>query len=447
MPSTALPPATTPEGEAPSAGTGRKTAGVPRLEALVRRAADPVPGRVRGFGLYWAGTFVLMGAWGWTFPLMGVYLYEAGLTLGFIGAAQALTGLLTFLSQAPLGHLSDRVGSRRRFLVTAVAATAPLHAVLPFTRHPALLALLVAAAGVATAAYTTMMFASVSSLARPEGSGRTFSAYRVSGSIGWALTSLSLRWVLGSIGVRGAYLLSAAAHLLTALALWRWLPEPPPPQAVPVGPSPDPDASGARRVVLPGPRAVLRMADVAAFLVAVSLLTFSMLAGAVYFPIFARIELGASDALFGALMAVPAAFEVPFMLWLGRAGDRRGVHGLLVVGALAGALRWALVPLAPGPAHLIPLQVLQSFSFSSMEILGVSFLARRLDAAIRGTAVGLLVSFQALGRIVAPLVAGALGEMWGIEAIFVLASAAAAAGALLLASITWGRLSGRARPA
>lgn len=416
------------------------------LEALVRRAADPMPGRWREFVLYWGATFLLMGAWGWTFPLLGVYLYQTGMGLGLIGVSQALGGLLTFLSQAPLGHLSDRAGSRQRFLVVAAAATAPLHGMLPFIRHPAVLVMVVALSSLTTAAYTTMLFASASSLARPGAPGRTFSAYRVSGSIGWTLASLSLGVLLGSMGLRGLYLLSAAVHLLTALALWRALPEP----AWPPGPTGQPavaEGNEAPPASLPGPRQVLRMTDVAVFLVAVSLLTLSTLAGAVYFPIFARVQLGASDAVFALLMALPAALEVPFMIWLGRAADRRGALGLLTAGAVAGTVRWGAVPLVHRAEYLFPLQVLQSFFFSSLEILGVSFVARRLDAAIRGTAVGLLVSFQGLGRVVAPLLAGAVGELFGVGSIFATASAAAGAGALLLAWLSRGRLGARIRSA
>jgi len=398
-----------------------------RIQQLV--GADPV--RVRGFVLLWATTLALMGAWGWTMPLVAIYLHEAGLSVGLIGTTQAITGLLTFLSQAPVGHLSDRPGWRRPLMVVAIAVTAALHGTIALTRQPLLLVAAVVIAGVAAAAYVTMMFASASSLARPEASGRAFSTYRVSGSIGWVLTSLSLGWVLGSIGVQGAFVLSALMHALAGIVLWRGLPD------MEGGPG----ARGVRRVgvgpaegqpaALPGPADVLRMADVTLFLLGIALVTLAMHMGALYFPLYTRSELGASDALFGVLMAAPAALEVPFMLWLGRASDRRGVHGLLAAGAAVGAARWALVTLAPGPLHLLPLQALQAFAFSTMEVLGVSFVARRLDPAIRGTAVGLLVSFQGLGRVVAPMTGGMLGELWGLRTVFGLAAMASAAGAAL----------------
>lgn len=384
------------------------------------RRAESAAGRA--FALLWGATLVLMGAWGWTAPLLAIYLHEAGLGLGSIGAIQAVTGIAAFLSQPWAGRLWDRWPRRRLLLVGAVAASAPVHAAVPLSRHPLALGTLVAATGVLTSVYTTLMFAAASSLAPAERSGRAFSAYRISGSIGWVLTSLSLGWVLGSIGVPGAYLLSAAAHAATALALWRWLPD--------AGLAPSRTAGGAQPTTgHVGPAGVLRMADVTLFLLGAALVTLSMQMGALYFPLYARVHLKTPDALFGVLMALPAALEVPFMLWLGRQADRRGVHGLLVAGAAVGAARWVLVTAAPGPLHLLPLQVLQSFAFSSLEILGVSFVARRLDPTIRGTGVGLLVSFQALGRIAAPLAGGAAGEAWGMRAIFVVAAGAAAAGA------------------
>ncbi len=433
----------------PPARAGRAgRAGTPgpvgaRIQYLV--GADPA--RVRGFVLLWAATLGLMGAWGWTMPLVAIYLRDAGMSLGLIGTTQALTGLLTFLSQAPVGHLSDRAGRRRTPMVGAIAVTAILHGAIALTRHPLLLAAAVAIAGVATAAYITMMFASASGLARPEASGRAFSTYRVSGSIGWVLTSLSLGWVLGSIGARGAFVLSAMMHALVGIVLWRGLPELGGDHGVRGARGRGVDPAGGHPAALPGPADVLRMADVTLFLLGIALVTLAMQMGALYFPLYTRAELGASDALFGVLMALPASLEVPFMLWLGRASDRRGVHGLLVAGASVGAARWALVTLAPGPLHLLPLQALQAFAFSSMEVLGVSFVARRLDPAIRGTAVGLLVSFQGLGRIVAPLTGGMLGELWGLRTVFGLAGLASAAGAALFVASAAVRRGRTGRPA
>lgn len=405
--------------------------------AWVRRAADPLPGRERDFALYWLASLAIFGGWGWTMPVQAVYLFEAGLSLGSIGVIQAVAGMASFACQAYLGRWSDRVARRKPFLLGALAASAPLLVVFPVARDPVVLGALITMLTVLQAAYVTMLYTSVSSLSGARGAGTTFSAYRISGSIGWVLTSLSLGWLLGWVGIRGVYLLAAGTYLAVSLALALVLPEPPMEPHAAGGPARSARA-GTRAAKPAGGAAVLAGPGLGAFYGAMVLTTFGLAAGTLYFPIFLREEMRAGESAFATLMAMPAMFEVPFMLWVGRASDRWGPAAILVAGAAAGALRWSALPYAPTPLHVAPLQVLGALSFSSAEILGVTFLSRRVGLSLRGSAMGFLSSLQALGRLAAPLLVGAAGQRWGFASIFWL-TGAASVGAAALFAVAHGR--------
>src|SRR5690554_1861079 len=170
---------------------------------MIRRLAHARPGLEREFAIYWLATFLIDGAWGLTMPLLSVYLFETGMSLPAIGMVQALAGLAAFLSQGVIGTLSDRRASRHRYMLLAVAGTVPVTAAIVHLRSPLLLTLAVMANGLLMATYVTMLYASVSALGRPGTAGRTFSVYRISGSIGWSLTSLMLGWLLAWGGIRG----------------------------------------------------------------------------------------------------------------------------------------------------------------------------------------------------------------------------------------------------
>ncbi|MBE3597483.1 MAG: MFS transporter [Limnochordaceae bacterium] len=412
-----------------------------RLQTWIDRVAAPLPGRQRDFVLYWVASFLIYGGWGWTLPLQGLRLLEAGIGLGGIGLIQAASGLASLMAQSYLGHLSDRFARRRPFLLAALGASAPLHVLFVWLHHPVVLAALVVAMTVLQTAYITMLFTSVSSIGRPGQGGRTFAAYRISGSVGWVVTSLSLAWVLGPLGIRGAYALAAGVYGAVTLGIGAWLPEPPVEPHEGSGKSARP---ASVRALGGSGRMLLRSAELRLFYAGTVLMTFSMAAGAIYIPIYLKVGLGLNDAAFGVLTAVPAMFEVPFMLWLGRAADRWGVHRLLALGAAVGVVRWGAVPFATQALHVLPLQVLNAWSFSSTEILGVAFLSQRVGLGLRGTALGVLSSAQALGRLVAPAAAGALGDRWGLAGIFWLAAAAA-----LLAAPLFGasRAAGEGSPA
>lgn len=416
------------------------------LATWVERVARPLPGREREFGVYWLATFLINAAWGLTMPLLSVYLFETGMNLATVGVIQALAGLAAFLSQTVLGTLSDRRATRRRYLILATGATVPVFLVIPHLEGVLPLALAVMLHGLLMATYVTMLYTSVSALGRPGAAGRTFAVYRISGSLGWSVTTLLLGWVLARGGIPGAFRLGAALFVVVTLFLVVGLPSsrtaPTALEGSSVGGSGDPgqgeEGAGGAPVhgegpvleSVPDPRRILRHRELRLFYLAVSLFTFAQTAGHVYLPIYLRESLQVSDGLFGVLQAVPALCEVPFMLAFGRAGDRWGTAKPLVTGYLAGVVRWTLLPFLAAPAPLLAVQALQAVSFSAGEILNVSHLAERIGLAARGTAVGILASFQALGKVTAPVLAGLTGDAAGLPAVFF-----SAAGAMGLA--TW----------
>src|SRR5690606_29338047 len=181
----------------------------------------PLPGREREFGVYWIATFLINAGWGLTMPLLSVHLFETGMNLAAVGVIQALAGLAAFLSQGVLGTLSDRRATRRRYLILATGATVPVFLVLPHLRDGLSLALAVTFNGLLMATYITMLYTSVSALGRPGAAGRTFAVYRISGSIGWSITTLLLGWVLPWGGIVGAYRLGRGSSRWSPSS-WCW---------------------------------------------------------------------------------------------------------------------------------------------------------------------------------------------------------------------------------
>ena len=224
------------------------------LTAWVGRVARPLPGREREFGVYWIATFLINAGWGLTMPLLSVHLFETGMNLAAVGVIQALAGLAAFLSQGVLGTLSDRRATRRRYLILATGATVPVFLVLPHLRDGLSLALAVTFNGLLMATYITMLYTSVSALGRPGAAGRTFAVYRISGSIGWSITTLLLGWVLPWGGIVGAYRLGAGLFAVVTLFLVLGLRHraggPGIPEGLPASPSPP--ATRRRRTPRPG---------------------------------------------------------------------------------------------------------------------------------------------------------------------------------------------------
>jgi len=85
---------------------------------------------------------------------------------------------------------------------------------------------------------------------------------------------------------------------------------------------------------------------------------------------------GLPENLTGLLWGVGVAVEVAF-LWFGARLQRRlGPRNLLIIGGLAGVLRWSLLALSPPLWALVPLQALHALTYSAVFLASIQLAAR-----------------------------------------------------------------------
>src|SRR5271168_3683454 len=169
------------------------------------------------------GSYVLgMAAIGFTLPYLPLYLGEKGLSDRAIGIVSTLAAL-SALAQFPVGLWSDRIGSRKPFLVVALAAVA-LSTLLLRDAHGILwlgfLVILFAENGISRAVVESLSGAEAAALAPPGGVGAALGALRFWKPIGIVLVALLGSWMSEKFGV-GAILLplAVAQGLAVAAAL------------------------------------------------------------------------------------------------------------------------------------------------------------------------------------------------------------------------------------
>src|SRR3546814_2982411 len=108
---------------------------------------------------------------------------------------------------------------------------------------------------------------------------------------------------------------------------------------------------------------------------------------------------------------------------------------MLLLGALAGVVRWTLLAAGTDLAVLFAAQALHAFTFGAAHLGAIAFIARAAPAGLSATAQTLYTTLAMGGTftIVTPL-AGPLFEAFGGQAYYAMAglSVAGAAAALLL---------------
>jgi PPP family 3-phenylpropionic acid transporter len=142
--------------------------------------------------------------------------------------------------------------------------------------------------------------------------------------------------------------------------------------------------------------------------------------------------LGASAGLIGAVSAVGALVEVPFMLWGGRLIQRRGAPPVFAAGMGLFALGWGLYAILESPTLAPAIQALNGAALGLLWPAGVTFVARRAPAGQAATAQALLSAVMyGVAPLLAAQVAGVVYDLAGARVVLAVAAGAMALGVLL----------------
>ena len=304
--------------------------------------------RVGLYGSYFLG----MAAIGFTLPYLPLYLGEKGLSDRAIGIVSTLAAL-SALAQFPIGIWSDRIGSRKPFLIAALAVVAA-STVLLRDAHGlfwlGFLVILFAENGISRAVIESLSGAEAATLAPPGGVGRRSGALRFWKPIGIVLVALLGSWISEQYGV-GAILVPLAVAQGLAVAAALLIHETPRRHE-----SKESASGGAEQSRNAGTHAangksgwLPRDAGLWSFVVAMILFHAANAPGGVYLGLFLKRDLHAPDRM------LAYAFAVSMVAWMlvvwpgGRLADRLGRKPLLVAAWAIMALRLALVGIVRSP--------------------------------------------------------------------------------------------------
>ena len=150
---------------------------------------------------------------------------------------------------------------------------------------------------------------------------------------------------------------------------------------------------------------------------------------------------GYSEDVIGGLWAEGVAAEV-ILFALGAAVARRfNPAHLIIIGGVAGMIRWTLIGLSDAPPVLLLVQALHACTFGAVHLGAMNFITLNIPTSVSGTAMSLYSSFaMGLAMGLSMLIAGPLYEHFGGHAFLAMAGLA---GIGTIAAVALLRVSGK----
>jgi len=367
--------------------------------------------RLSSFYLFY---FALLGS---TAPFLALYFDHLGVNAARIGELVAIPMLMRCVAPNIWGWLGDYTGRRLAIVRFGAICTLLTFSLIFIDKSYAWLAMVMALHAFFWHAVLPQF--EVITLAHLSGQASRYSQIRLWGSIGFIITVVLLgrlfEWL--SLDIYPVALVLIMAGIILASF---WVPNAQPLQGA--------------RVAGEGFLRQLRNPGVLAFYICVGLMQVSH--GPYYTFLTLHLEhLGYSRGLIGMLWAVGVVAEVLVFLLMSRILARFSVRRVLLASFLLAALRWLLLgSLAEFLWVLLFAQVLHAATFGSFHAAAIHFVQRSFGPRQQGQGQALYAALAGTGGALGALYSGyswnALGASW----TFSLASLAAFAAAVIIAT-------------
>lgn len=368
--------------------------------------------RLSGFYLCY---FALLGA---TAPFLALYFDHLGFSSARIGELVAIPMLMRCLAPNLWGWLGDRSGRRLAIVRFGAICTLISFGLILVSQSYAWLALIMALHAFFWHAVLPQF--EVITLAHLREQAARYSQIRLWGSIGFILSVVGLGQLFEVLSL-DAYPWALILIMLGIVTSSWWVP------------NAQPEAQ-ANRLTAGGFLEQLRQPGILAFYLAVALMQLS--SGPYYTFLTLHLEaLGYSRGLIGQLWALGVVAEIVLFLGMARILGRFSLRQVLLASFLITVVRWLLLGnLADHLAVLLFTQLMHAATFGSFHAAAIHFVQRSFGARQQGQGQALYATVSGIGGALGALYAGYSWNTLGPAWTFAIASLAALAAAVIVAT-------------
>ncbi len=348
----------------------------------------------------YAGIYMINAAF---MPYMPLYLKSIGFDGSTTGLLLSIGPVLAILSQPVWGYLSDRSGSKTRVLRLMLVGVALVSLLYPVSQQLwYLMGLMI------LYAFFQSSLAPISDtvgLEYLEGKPWQFGPIRMAGSIGYALMTI-IAGALSQWRLTIIFPLCSLAALLAIVSTF-WIP------------TIRGHQKGGKRIM---PWVLLRNKAVMGLI----LFSFTIQITAGFFYSFFSIhlnELGSDNRIVGVAMMIAALSELPFLIFADRLINRLGIRLLLVLSALAIAIRFLLYALISSLTLTLLVTLLHGFAYIIFLFSLAVYISKQVPDELKASGQTLhAVIGTGLSRFVGSTAGGWLSDQVGIPKTFLIFS-------------------------
>jgi DHA1 family multidrug resistance protein-like MFS transporter len=353
----------------------------------------------RNIAILFAGLFVVMMGFGLIIPILPLYAKHLGATSLSLGLIMATFSFFQFIFAPIWGAVSDRIG-RKPVLMIGLVGYMLSHLINGFASSVAMLFLSRALGGILSSAVlpTAMAFISDVTGEHERGAGMgVFGAAMGAGvifgpSIGGFVSDLTHSF-------RTPFFVAAGLVILLIPLAWAFLPESLPPERRVTG-TPEKKPHRLREL------ADALKGELALYFVIAFLTSFAAANLEGIFAYFSLDRFGFGPREMGIIFTVIGVVSVLMQgLLVGPAINRFGENRLILVGLVATAAGFVLLTQSWNLASLTVFVVL-NMAGGALVRPGLSSAVSKQTRTGQGTTMGVMGSFDSLGRIVGPVLAG-----------------------------------------
>lgn len=359
---------------------------------------DRTPGLTRPWA-FWLLFFFQFAAIGVFYTYLNIYYREAGLSGTQIGTINMFTALIGVAGAVGWGYLADRTGLSRLFIALGAGIALLIVQFIPLVSSFWAFLGLGGLASLANSAPSTLVDSTILSML---GERRNdYGRYRLGGTIGYILTTLTAGFVFDQTGLK---LMFPAYGLMMILFAGVALLLPPSPAKV----------TGRQFHGLSG---IIRRPSWILFTICVFLIWIASNASIMFLGVTLQ-AMGASQSLIGIAITIGAVVEIPFMLFSGYFLKRFGPVKLLITAMFLMIIRYALLGFMQAPSWAVAINVLNGPAYVFFWNSSVTYANKMAPPGLAGSVQGLLNSTLSLAGVISALLTGWLFDVLGPNQIF-----------------------------
>lgn len=367
--------------------------------------------------------FLADAAWGMIFSTLSLYAMALKASVALIGIIVSSVGLSRTLGSLPSGMLSDRIGRKPTIIMGLVAiliGSISLIVVL----NPLQLVLAAMLIGFGVSAVFPIGFAYVSDFIGSRSKGEAIGVYATFMGMGFSVGPVVGGLISENWGYTFTYITSSLLLLICLVIAWKTLKKRRKSQSQ-LNTSMSLDDLLENLISVKKKRETM-VASIAIFFYAIC---FSTIFG--FFPLYAE-KIGLNLTLIGSIITARIFFSTIVRLPVGMLTKKINSVILMILALVSPSILLFIIPLFDSYYPLLVILSLEGICFGTFLVSSNTLIAETSEEHERGAAMGLFTTSESIGATVGPLILGMIGGLWGLNAVFRIASILVIVGVLYL---------------